>query len=103
VYGTPAAPPAGMLLRDYPPAIRQGCFDLVLMLTERHTQRLLQHVACQHDTRARLGKAARDHGAAFPGGGVAAAPVEIAELLEFCGPGPGKIAEQCSTKTSESR
>lgn len=62
------------------------------MLTERHTQRLFQHVACEHYARAGFGKTARDHGAALPCGGVGAAPVEGTEFLQFHGPGLCKIA-----------
>ena len=73
------------------------------MLGQRDCQCLLQRVTRQHDARAGLGQAAGDHGAAFPGGGVAAAPVEGAEFFQFAWPGLRVIAEQRAAKTGQSR
>ena len=66
------------------------------MLAEPESQSLFQRVAREHHARAGFGQAARDHGAAFPGGGVAAALVEGAELFQLTGPGLWKLGEQRS-------
>ncbi len=73
------------------------------MLTEWNPERLLQYVSRQYDTGTGFRKSASDHGSAFPGGGVTAAPVEGAEFFKFRWPGLCKIAEQCSPKTRQSR
>ena len=64
------------------------------MFVERHSQRLLQDVSRQHNTGAGFRKSAGDHGAAFPGGCLTAAPVDGAELFEFRWPGLREFGEQ---------